>query len=352
MIPYILVLLFVVPIAYLGRVSNDGLLRRLSLGLVAFVLVAFAGLRDRTIGTDIGNYIFRFVRSESASSITRDTEIGYNFLSWLARGLSDSYAVLLTMIAIIVVGCYLSTMVRLVRRYETALFIFICLGVYTFFLNGARQGVAAAICFAALPFLLERRAIPYFLTVVVAALFHHSALIALPLYYLASSRMDLSRLLLIAAALVASIGFLQLFVQLAAQLLSDKYSAYAQQHEGGGEVFAAFLLCQGILFFTLKRKIRDPEGHYIRLLNIYLIGLVPVLASTVSSVNPSGLLRLHLYFSPVAILMWPMIFLRMGSSAERGFITTMFLGLMILFFVLTTATFSNLTPYRFNQELF
>ena len=109
------------------------------------------GLRDYQVGTDTGNYVRQFRLSESFSSVTeRKTEIAYNLLSWGARWLSDSYSALLLLIAAIVVTCYVSTIVRLTRRYETALYLFVVFGIYTFFFNGARQGIAAAICFAAL----------------------------------------------------------------------------------------------------------------------------------------------------------------------------------------------------------
>lgn len=352
MIPYLLLLLFVVVVAYLGRRAGNEVVRRISIGAVMLALVAFAGLRDSAVGTDTGTYVRQFRFSESFATVAeRGNEVGYGLLRWLARNISESYSVLLLMIAAIVVACYVPTIVKLTRRYETALFLFITLGVYTFFFNGARQGIAAAICFAALPFLLERRLIPYLLMVALAALFHQTALIALALYPLASQRVHWTRLVALGVATVVLVVFLQVFVDFAAALLDDKFAAYAIEGEGGGQVWVAFLLGQGVMLYLFKDTVRDPEGHYGRLLNIYLIGLVPALASTLSGVNPSGLLRLHLYFSSVAILMWPMVFLQFRTTPLRGLVALGFAGVTLLFFLLTTSTFSNLTPYRVNQEI-
>lgn len=352
MIPYFLLLLFIVVVAYAGRRSGSKGVRRISTGAVMVALVAFAGLRDYRVGTDTGNYVRMFSYSESFASVTeRQTEVGYNFLSWVARSISDSYSALLLLIAVVAVACYVPTIVKLTRRYETALFLFVTLGVYTFFFNGARQGLAAAICFAAIPFLLQRRLIPYVLTVALATLFHQTALIALVLYPLASRRVDWRRLVALGAAAAVLVVFLQVFVGIAAALLDDKFAAYAVEGEGGGQVWVAFLLGQGAVLYLFKTKVRDPEGHYGRLLNIYLIGLVPALASTLSGVNPSGLLRLHLYFSSVAILMWPMVFLQFRTTPFRGLVALGFAGVTLLFFLLTTSTFSGLTPYRINPEI-
>ena len=353
MTPYLLLLLFVVIVAYIGRRSGSKGVRRISISAVFVALVAFAGLRDYRVGTDTGNYVRMWTFSDSFASVTEQsaTEVGYNFLAWLARSISDSYSVLLLLIAAIVVGCYVPTIVKLTRRYETALFLFITLGVYTFVFNGARQGIAAAICFAAIPFLLERRMIPYLLTVGIATLFHRTAWIALVLYPLASRRVDWRRPALLAAATVVLVVFLQVFVGLAVALLDDKFAAYAVEGEGGGQVLVAFLLGQGVMLYMFKDKVHDPAGHYGRLLNIYLIGLVPALASTVSGVDPSGLLRLHLYFSSVAILLWPMVFLQFRSTELRGLVAFAFICLTLLFFLLTISTFSGLVPYLLNSEI-
>ena len=352
MTSYLFLLLFVVFVAYAGRASGSKDVRRISIGVVMLSLILFAGLRDFRVGTDTGNYVWYFERSESFASVTEQrNEIGYNLLSWVARNLSDSYSVLLLLIAAVVVSCYVSTIVKLTRRYETALYLFITLGVYTFFFNGARQGIAAAICFAAIPFLLERRLIPYALTVGFSTLFHQTAWIALMLYPLASLRVDWRRLVAVGAATVVLVVFLQVFVGLAAELLDDKFAAYAEKGDSGGQVWVAFLVGQGVMLYLFKGKVRDPEGHYGRLLNIYLIGLVPALTSTLSGVNPSGLLRLHLYFSSVAILLWPMVFLSFRSIPLRGLVALGFSGVTLTFFLLTTSTFSGLTPYRLNPEI-
>lgn len=352
MTPYLLLLLFVTLNAYLGRRSGHKLIRRMSLLIIGMALILFAGLRDYRVGTDTGNYIRHFYASDSFDYVTEQQDVGYYLISWLARSMTDSYASLLLLIALLVVSCYLITIIRVVKRYETAVYLFVALGVYTFFFNGARQGLAAAICFYAIPYLLQRRMWPYIALVIVATAFHRTALIALPLYWAASPHVNWRRLMVLAGATLVLIAFLSVFVSLAAGLLSDKFEAYAEVGEGGGEIWVAFLLGQGALLYYFKRIVSDPDGWYGRLLSIYLIGLVPALASTLSGVNPSGVLRLHLYFSSTAILLWPMVFQGVRPMALRGMLSLGFLVLTIGLFVLTTTTFSNLTPYRINSELF
>lgn len=350
MIAYVVLLAVVTVLAYFGRVSGNSALRAASLLAIGALLVLFAGLRSSEIGTDTGRYVAQFYSGMSFSAIFERHDFGYFMLSWFARFISDSYAILLLLIAMIVVSCYMRTIIRVVERYESGLYLLIVLGVYTFFFNGARQGIASAICFMAIPFLLERRVWPYLALVVLAAFFHRTALIALPLFWVASPQVRLRRLVALGVATVLLLVFLRVFVDLAASVLSERYAYYADIGDGGGELWVAFLVGQGFLLYYFKSVIPSSNTWYARLLNIYLIGLVPALASTISGVDPSGVLRLHFYFSSTAILLWPMVFRQFGGTPFRGILSVGFLAVTLGFFVLTTSAFSDLTPYRFNWE--
>lgn len=352
MTPYILLLLLVVLSAYGARRSGRTFIRFLGIALGCVMLILFAGMRSDEVGTDTAIYVYQHSQIDSfASVLSGSMEVGYNLLSWLATKVSDSYASLLLLIAAVVVPLYVTTIVRLVKRYETGIYLFIVLGFYTFAFNGARQAIAAAICFWSIRFLLDRRFVPYAAAIGLAMLFHKTALVALPLYLLAAPRLRISRLAGLAAASALILVFLRVFVGLAADLLDDRFASYAEEGEGGGGVMGTFLLSQGVVLFWLRRFIRTDREVYIRLLNIYLVGLIPVVVSTLSSINPSGLLRLHVYFTAVAILLWPMVFRNVHGAQQRGLLGFVFLLFTMAFFVLTTTTFSGLVPYQLNPEL-
>lgn len=352
MLPYINLLLFVTVLSYIGRRFGSAAFRRLSITIVALTLIFFSGWRNYTVGTDTETYIWYFYTIDNLDDILEQQDKGYYLLMWLAQQLSDNYAILLLLVASIVVICYFSTILRVVKRYETSIFLFITLSIYTFSFNGIRQGIAAALCFLALPFLLDRKKWPYIALVVLAFNFHPTALINLPLYWLASPQINVRRLIIIALATLVTIVFLNVFVGLATEFLSDKYADYAQAGDGGGRTWVAFLVCQGLVLYYFKDLIPDSNVWYARLLNIYMIGLIPAIASTLSGVNPSGLLRLHLYFSSMAILLWPMVFYQIRSPALRLLLTVGFLGVTVIFFIMTTSSFSDLTPYQFNTRYF
>src|SRR5690606_29647801 len=260
MSPYLILLPLVTVLSYLGRRYGSYGIRNASVFLVGLLLILFAGLRHFSVGADTEVYVWHFFSVNSIEDAWRTTEVGYYTLNYLAANIYRDYSVLFILTALIVVSCYMAVLVRLVKRYETAIFLFVALGFYTFFFNGARQGLAASLCFLAMPALLERKPRQYFLIISVAFLFHHAALVALPLYYLAKPYVRWRQILLICCGVFIFSTFLSVFVKLAAQFVDDGYASYAEEASGGGRVMTAFLVIQGaILFFIGSRRGEDER---------------------------------------------------------------------------------------------
>lgn len=354
MIPYFLVLTIGTFLAYLGRRLLGGRkLDSMVLFGVAFFLIAFSGLRDRTVGTDTGNYVGWFHRINSVEdALLFNIEKGYTLLSFLGTIIYDNYASVLLLTAVLVVGCYFKTIFAYVKRYELGIFVFISLGFFTFSFNGARQGIAIAICFLSLIFLIDRKLVPYLLLIALAMQFHKTAIVAVPLYFLAREKVGWREILFILLGMAIFTGFLSFFTQIASQFLDERFASYSQEHRGGGHVTVAFLLVQALLFFVFKKQVSEGERLYARLLNIYLFGLIPAVASVVSGVNPSGVLRLSGYFSHVAIILWPMVFCSYSKLGNKLIFGIGFSFCALLYFYLTTSAFSGLTPYRINMSVF
>jgi hypothetical protein len=351
MIPYLAILFLATISAYwAGKYSSESV-NKITVFLISILLVVYAGLRDRSVGLDTGGYVNNFKLFKSDPDITMTTEVGYNMLVSLVATFSSNYAVLLSAIAAIVVTLYLVGIYKVVHNYYIGFFSFIAFGYYTFFFNGARQGIACAICFFSLVFLLKRKALPYYFLVALAALFHHSAIIAAPLYFLAQPKIGTKQWLWFLFLIVASVFSLKFFVSLAASLVDDRYASYSQEGAGGGEVLTLFLVCQGLILYWLRRVAVDSD-KYSRLINIYILGLAPAIATIALSVNPSGILRLTQYFSHVSIIMWPLIFSGLRLKSNKIPVGLMFFLVGVLYFSLATSRFSDLVPYSLNSEIF
>lgn len=350
MTPYIILLLLTVLFSYIGRKSGTSLIRRFYLAVVLLMLVLFAGFRNVSVGTDTGAYVADFNLITSSDFIWRTTEIGYNSLAFICSSISSNYTLLLTSVALISIVCYSIGLIRLTKRYETAFFLFFTMGFFTFIFNGARQSIALSIFVLALSSLLNRRLVSYLFLVVLAASFHHTALFAIPLYFLAIPRVGFRQLLYIFIAITTLVLTLRSAGQFIELFFSDKYTSYTVKGESGGSLMVSYLLVQGFILYLLRHKIYDPKRKYLRLLNIYLIGLVPASATVLAGVNPSGLLRISMYASSTSMVLWPMVFYGIKDDSIRFLSSVLFLIFFITFFYFTTISFSQLVPYSINRS--
>lgn len=352
MTPYFFLLVLVMFIAVTAGRSRDKTIRRSSLFLTALILALFSGLRDDSVGTDTLNYTRLFKSGLATTEIFNPSEVAFQALAEFSIWLSPSYTIFLSLIAFIVIFFYFVGIVRLEKRFAIPLFLFITLGVYTFSFNGARQGIAAAICFSALPYLLERRPIQFFSLVFFASLFHVTALINLILWLAVRKRNSPVYLCLIAIFVGIISYFIDNLVSFASATLSDRFAIYAIEGDGGGFIVSSFLVSQGLLLTLLRRRASDPLGNYDKLLSIYLFGLIPVLVSGLTSVDPSGILRLRIYFESTAMVLWPMVIFGIEKPSLRPPLLVTFILFFMMYFFLTTEGLNGLNPYLLRRGLF
>jgi hypothetical protein len=349
MIYYIAILALTTGLAYLSRVSESRVNRSLYLTLAVLALVAFSGLRHQSVGTDTITYVRMFTDYEwIARRSDLNIETGFIAVIRIARAFGTDYSVFLIISSALAVLPYLLGIKRVLRRYELGIYIFIVLGLFTFSMNGMRQAIAMGISFWALPFVLQRRIIPYLGAVAVAFLFHRTAIAAVPIYFLASARLGLAQYLALAAAFLGSLLYLSFVTEMAVSTFGDRFSYYSESTERGGILTTLFLTAQGLVLLGMRHTIRVDTPVFTRYLNVYLFGLVPAWITVILSLPPSGIMRLHFYYTSVSIILWPTALASVRGAGVRTFSTACFAFVTLVYFLLTTQAFSDLVPYSLN----
>lgn len=340
MLPYLLVLSFVSFWILLERKT----LNRTAFWVPLIALSLFAGVRSYRVGTDSGNYTrdFRTGLDIYNFEFEEFVEPGYQFLEYTLLRLTNEYFWLFFITALIIVYCYLTIIKKYSVNYWFSVFLFITLGVYTFFFNGLRQGLAMAIFALALPYLLEKRLIPYLIVCFVASLFHTTALFMIPFYFLVNLR--IKPIFKILATFLGSL-FVSSFLIDYIAASNERYEGYAAaDQEGGGYVTLGFYTILIFVIYLIIHiyKIRDKQ--FMQLFAFYAIGVVFIIPIAMLGANPSGPQRLLTYFTWTLILILPIVFKRINNI----YITSLAVILFIIYFIITTSAFSNLSPYIIN----
>jgi hypothetical protein len=252
-----------------------------------------------------------------------------------------------------------------------ALFAFIVCGVYTFSFNGARQGMACAVCSLAIRPLLERRVWRYILIVLIASLFHKSALIAAPAYYLIQSNSHrwhfvhgrsadsiMPYAILGVGAMLALLLFrlggsnLGKWIGVVMPVGGQRYESYFVY--GGSEAGRIVTIIDvGVCLFFLwqRRFVLEKRDLYESSLRMFVIGNAIAVISAIEGLNPSGIRRFSAFFSYSIIFLWPLVFANMKRSPERLFCGLAFVIGYCAYYGVMLVKFSNLVPYVLNQTL-
>jgi hypothetical protein len=297
MLPYWL--LFMVPaLAALGEQGAPGYRRGLTLGWIAFwfLLTLMIGLRFE-VGGDWGNYerIFRYTSYFSLPQVLERGDPGYGVLNWwVAHAGYDMALVNVVCGAIFTLG--LITFARLQPLPWLAVAIAVPYLVVVVAMGYTRQAVAIGCAMMALAALGRNSNLKFALWIGIAALFHKSAVLLIPIAVLATTK---SRIW--TAFWVGGFMSLLYFLLLADSVdnLIENYieAGYASQ---GATIRVAMNALPGGLFLIFRRHFKLQGAE----LNLWTyMSLATVLFVFLLMVSPSSTAvdRMALYLIPVQI---------------------------------------------------
>ena len=248
--------------------SRGSLLRRSCLFLIALILMIPAILRQET-----GNDYLRYVEFFHLASIDAyvPTEAGFN---WLAKSVYslcgyENYLLLFAIYAVMTILAMLAVIRQQAENFCFSFFLFMMFGYYFQSFNTMRYYFALSLSLLAMTCLLRRQYAGFVILVLLASLFHKTALITLLLYPVAARRWKKREL---AAAVVPGLAVLLLHEK-AMELLLSLYPSW----EGTVDLAAGTSIswvniakCLAVLLLAYYvRADEDPETFRGRQLVMY-----------------------------------------------------------------------------------
>ena len=315
MSPYFFVYILVLIFSFFDLATKSNVVKLSLLYLLAIVFVIFSSLRW-SVGTDWFPYLYFFDNIKNISIGESGYEVLYEFLQRFVQFFSYNYTSMLLITALIIIGFTYST----IRRYSFYPAISVLM-LYAYSINssgfGYRQDIAIAICFFSFHFIFKRELISFLISVVIASLFHQSAIVFIFAYWYYDIKW--TRRYLITLILAIFIGYLA-SAQL--ELISGLYSDNAQGKiveymenpnenfgDGSNPVFRfiiglvnrSFLL---ILPLLIIYKNPNPQiDNLKKLYNLFLLGFIfYIVFGSVSTV----FIRFSRYYDMFQILVIPM----------------------------------------------
>lgn len=283
------------------------------------LLVMIAGLRSVKVGSDTAMYktLFDYMGSFSSFSDALQSrrlggvEIGYAFLEYIF-----SHTTTFQCFLFFTAGVSIFPVLVVIYKYSEniwfSLFFYIAFGYFSFAMNGIRQAIAIGICMIALIAALDHKIVPFLTLVCIAFLFHRTAILFLPVYWL--DRITLSKKT--AYIYIAILGFLfvsRKYIFLFLNLFSRE--SFSLADDSGGIRMFLFMLFILILLWVYKDRFIIANKTNKAFFILYSIS---VLMWPVASLN-GELFRMYYYYHIFIMMVLPSMIVHADKYARLIF---------------------------------
>ena len=330
--------------------------RKFYIWFVTVLLTFHSGLRNWAVGADTYQYyiIWGNTRETSWKDLIDDFIIGggkdpfYNLFQKVIQIFSENYQVFLIIVAVIFMSVLGNFVLKNTSRISHAVLAFmIYMGYfYGFFsITGIRQTLATALLLISYEYLKKQKLIHFVLLVLAGALFHITALVFLPLYFVA--KIENPRFVFGSA--IFGFPFFMIFKNQLAILflkystLEDRFEAYASQyHLGGSFVLTAFQVFLAIYALILIKKVLKLGHKTYIMYNTFALALFFL---PLQWVNPSAG-RIAQYFA-IIIMVWIPYLLDATAGESEKTRKILYMLAIIGFFIITLFAIQGIDDYKF-----
>ncbi len=316
---------------------------------VFLVVTLVLALRNYVMGIDLiglyrNGYLYQFLAiqnfgfKEIFTTKILNFEQGYIVFNKLLSLFSKDVQTLIIGCAIFTIAPISYFIYKESEKPMESFLIYLGLPCFVFAFSGLRQSLAIGICTLSLIFVRNKKPFKFILVVLIALLFHKSAILFLVVYPVYHFRFtDKIR---IASLIVIPVVYI--FEKALFGFLSRIFKDNATTTDTGA--YNLFILFLAIYFFCtvfIDKEDKDLNGY----LNIYFLGCISLIFSNVYST--AG--RVSYYFMIPLVVLIPKIVSRMPNKNDREWfswlIPACFIGLGIYFIV--TTDFARAYPYFF-----
>lgn len=277
------------------------------------------------------------------------TEPGFNWLVKLLYTLSggEYYELVFAVFAFVTLLIFLKAFYEQSTDFAFTYFLFMTLGLYFQTYNTMRYYMALAIALYAMRYVLNRDLIKFVCWILLAALFHKSVLLTIPVYWIAS--FVWKRWMIIAGLGLSTGCFLAKGLILKIALLL--YPSYENTIylEGGTSLISILRGVLALVFYLWYRKRYARAGEDKELLFYAQLNLVSVVVYVFFYFLPV-VTRIGYYFSVTQLFMIPKIVSGIEEEKLRKTVTWIIVIACVIYFAAFLATADkpgvSLLPYR------
>lgn len=361
--------IYLILIAFiLGSASIQKQLKRTYLVVCLFFIWILIAFRSFLIGNDTISYVnlFPVLASYPLSMYGNNPfsilftknrfEYGYVLFNKVIYYFSKNPRWLLIISATLVVILLGYTINRYSKNPSLSLVIFVTMGFMAGTMSQIRQYIAWAICIYSIKFIIDNKFVKFICFIIVAMLFHISAIVFLPLYWLSKIQLNLKKGIAFVIVTLPLFIFFNRFSELTGSLIKS-YNNYEKQMLNNGTTGYLSITINLIIFFLIfilaiyLMKMNKKNGEQrSKLINLLLWMLMCSFVVLILSYKFSQFSRLVSYFTCSIMFLIPNELSNPEKSTIKKVILILFVVFLILNFSVTNILrpeWSSIIPFKF-----
>lgn len=307
---------------------------RIGLFLSFFIIALFLSLRY-DFGNDYMAYLSIHERIQNSAVFDGYYEVGWVVLNKIFK----NFYVLIIVLSII--NC--ATYYNLIKHYVIRNYWWFALLIYVFNTNllliqssTLRQTTAILIFIFSFKYIIQKDFLRYILCCLGASVFHMSALLLIPVYWLVLIPLSskLSRIITVVSFIALYLFnevFIPLFSDLALFIFQSRYEHFLKESAHTNIVNALIYTSLLVLIIYFESKNRNKTLSVFNKLSIISLFFYPF-----ASIVPMSA-RIGYYFIPATLITYTFIASRLSNNNRIFFISAVVLIIMIRFYTITTS---------------
>lgn len=302
------------------------------------VLFLISILRDELVGADTGVYNLYFKEISNLGfpvSSYMGIEKGYVFLNSLIGLINQDPRFLMFCMAVIILGGYFVFIKNNSQDKILSTILFFCLGNFFMSMHIYRQSIAIIILLMGYSLIKKRRFIYFLFLNILAIMFHKTAVIFFPIYFLYHKKI---RLEVIIGLISTGLIFFLLGNKIISMLILKDYQKYVNNITGGEgynllifnlAILIGILIIKSISCSTVLEKLNLKKEYNLLVYIMLIILNIQLLANHFSVMT-----RINMYFYGLLIVLIPnfltVIQNRNTALLIKAIILCMYLFLLIV----------------------
>lgn len=355
MLVYMLNLLVVTISAILADIKFDKTKKRkLNIWIIVAMasLILVSGFRYK-VGTDYGNYIDIHYLNLQNDNIAFEGEFAIAVIMKLIVLVSKNPQMFFMITSVIINVILVMCLIKYADNFPMSMYLYITTFTYYSTMNGLRQYIAAMIMFLAFKQLMSRNFIKYLCFVILATIFHTSALIFVPIYFIVYRRIDsITNLIIIFIATIAFIFYKDFIEVLFSVLQYSRFGYYEKvfiNPDGANILRLAVYILPVVIAFIGREAGREIAGKkYDVITNLAFIGAIFMLLA----IKHKYFARVSMYFEVYYLILIPYIPMVFTERSRKIVV----FGILIGYFGFSTLLLLQgeawIYPYKYQLQLF